>query len=81
MLGNHDQNIESRFKLAQSMVLYKIARFIGQNLQGSIDQKLELIETRVDLIFCRNSNSAQAYMTCRVKCFTSSIKGKTLATF
>ena len=27
------------------------------------------------------SNTAQAHMTCRVKCFTPSIKIKTLATF
>ena len=43
--------------------------------------KAQSIKTRADLIFCRISNSAQAYMTCRVKCFTLSIKGKTLATF
>ena len=27
------------------------------------------------------SNAVQALMTCRVKCFTPSMKGKTLATF
>ena len=32
--------------------------------------------------FCRKvSNVAQTHMTCRDKCFTPSIKGKTLATF
>ena len=42
MLANHDQNIESRFGLAQSVFICKswnqvIAGFIGLNLQGSID--------------------------------------------
>ena len=32
--------------------------------------------------FCRKvSNVAQAHMTCRVKCFTNRLKGKTLTTF
>ena len=31
--------------------------------------------------FCRILKPAQAHMTCRVKCFTPSIKEKTLATF
>ena len=43
MLANHDQNIESRFRLAQNVFTCKswnqvIARFIGLNIQGSIDQ-------------------------------------------
>ena len=42
MLANHDQNIESRFRLAQSVFICKswnrvIAGFIGLNLQGLID--------------------------------------------
>ena len=42
MLANHDQNIESRFRLAQSVFICKswnlvVAGFIGLNLQGSID--------------------------------------------
>ena len=49
MLTNHDQNIESRFRLAQSVIICKswnqvIARFIGLNLQSSIDRKLDLID-------------------------------------
>ena len=43
--------------------------------------KARLIEAHVDCFFCRISNSAQAYMTCRVLCFALSIKGKTLITF
>ena len=57
MLANHDQNIESRFRLAQSVFICKswnrvIARFIGLNLQGSTDRKLDSIDqTSCRLIF------------------------------
>ena len=49
MLANHDQNIESRFRLAQSMFICKnwnrvIVGFIDLNLQGSIDRKLYSID-------------------------------------
>ena len=52
MLANYDQNIESRFRLAQSVFICKswnqvIARFIGLNLQGSINRTL------CRIIFCR----------------------------
>ena len=46
-------------------------------------QKIRL--DRLNLVhiyfFCRISNLAQACLTCRVLCFTPSIKRKTLATF
>ena len=53
MLANHNQNIESKFRLAQSVFICKnlnrvIAGFIGLNLQGSIDRKLGSIEPYVD---------------------------------
>ena len=49
MLANHDQNIKSRFRLAQSVFICKswnrvIAGFIGLNLQGLIDRKLDSID-------------------------------------
>ena len=47
VLANHDQNLESRFrslKLCLFVKLEVIARFIGLNLQGSIDQKLDSID-------------------------------------
>jgi len=80
MLANHDQKMESRLRLDKSVVLCKIGIEWLQDLLVKI-YKARSIETRVDLIFYRNSNFAQAYMTCRVKYFTSSIKGQTLATF
>ena len=49
MLANHDQNIEFRFRLAQSVFICKIwnrviVGFISLNLQGWIDRKLDLID-------------------------------------
>ena len=60
VLANHDQNIESRFRLAQSVFICKswnrmIAGFIGLNLQGPIDQKLDSIDqTSLRLNFLQN---------------------------
>ena len=47
----------------------------------SIENQTQSIENHELEIFCRILKSAQAHMTYRVKCFTPSIKGKTLATF
>ena len=49
LLANHDQNIESRFRLAQSAFICKswnqvIVGFIGLNLQGLIDRKSGFID-------------------------------------
>ena len=52
-LANHDQNIESRFRLAQSMFICK----------GSIDRKLDSINrTTCRFIFLQNSNSTQTLL-------------------
>ena len=42
--------------------------------------KARLIEASAKCFSAKFSNSAQAYMTCRVLCFVLSIKGKTLTT-
>ena len=88
MLANHNQNIEFRFRLAQSVFICKswnwvIVGFIGLNLQGSIDRKLDLIDrTSCRLIFLQNfPTQPKLGLTCRVLCFTPSIKRKTLAMF
>ena len=47
----------------------------------SIENQTRSIENRESEIFCRILKLAQAHMTCRVKCFTLSIKRKTIATF
>ena len=71
VLANHDQNLESRFRLLKVCLFVKLE---------SSNRKLDLIDrTSCRLFFYRISNSAQAHMTCRVLCFASSIKGKTLA--
>ena len=49
VLANLDQNLESRFRLLKSVFIFKvgielIAGFIGLNLQGSIDRKLDSID-------------------------------------
>ena len=60
MLANHGQNIEFRFRLAQSVFICKswnwvIAGFIGLNLQGSIDRKLGSINRTLGIfIFLQN---------------------------
>ena len=83
MLANHDKNIESRFRLAQSVFICKswnqvIVGFIGLNLQGSIDWKLDLIDrTLCKLIFLQNFPiQPKLGLMCMVLCFTSSIKEK-----
>ena len=88
MLANHDQNIESRFRLAQSVFICKswnrvIVGFIGLNLQSSINRKLDSIDrTSCRLIFLQNfPTQPKPCLTCRVSCFIPSIKGKTLAMF
>ena len=43
--------------------------------------KARSIEARVECFSVEFSNPAEALMTCRVLCFASSIKRKTLATF
>ena len=46
-----------------------------------IENSTRSIEAHVECFSTDFSNLAQAHMTCRVLCFTLSIKGKTLATF
>ena len=60
-----------------------IAEVIGLNLQGSINQKLDLIDqTSCKLIFLQNfPTQPKPGLMCRVLCFAPSIEGKTLATF
>ena len=88
MLENNDQNIESRYRLAQSVFIYKswnrvIAGFISLNLQGRIHRKLDLINrTSCRLIFLQIfPTQPKPSLTCKVLCFTPSIKRKTLAIF
>ena len=87
MLVNHDQNLESRSRLLKVCLCVKLELNNCRKLlfnfckAWSIENLTQSIKTRADCFFCRISNSAQAHMTCRVLCFASSIRGKTLATF
>ena len=87
MLANHDQNLESRFRLLKVWLCVKLessnCRKLLFNLCKArlIKNQTQLIEVHAECFFCRISNSAQAHTTCRVFCFASSMKGKILTTF
>ena len=87
VLANHDQNIKSRFRLLKVCLFVKLESSELQDLLAKSTRlyrsKIRLDQSKlVQIVFSsRISNSAQAYMTCRVSCFPSSIKGKTLAMF
>ena len=80
MLANHDQKILVLFRLAQSICFYvklesSDCRIYCVNLPSSIDRKLDSIDQRSCRFFfsAEFSNSAQAYLMCRVLCFVLSI--------
>ena len=86
VLANHDQNLESRFRLLKVCLCVKLESSdcriywtkttrLDRTSCRIYDQNW-LIEPRADCFFCRISNSTQAHMTCRVLCFVSSIKEK-----
>ena len=87
VLANHDQNLESRFKLLKVCLCVKLESS-DYRIYWTKFAKLDRLKIRLDwsnlvqiFFSCRIFNSAQAHMTCRVLCFASSIKGKTLNTF
>ena len=80
MLENHDQNVLVLFRLAQSMCLYvKLESSVLQDLlckSAWLDwSRIRLDQSKlVQIVFYAEfSNSTQAHMTCKVKCFTPSI--------
>ena len=87
MLVNHDQNVQSRFKLLKVCVCVKLESSNCRKLLfnfckvQSIENQTRSIEARADYFSAKFSNSTQAHMTCRVLYFALSIKGKTLAMF
>ena len=87
MLANYDQNLEYRSRLLRVCLCVKLKLSNCRKLLFnfckalSIENLTRSIKTRADFYFCRIFNSVQAHMTCRVLCFASSIKGKTIATF
>ena len=87
MLANHDKNIESRFRLFKVCLFVKLETS-DYRIYWTKFARLDRSKIRLD-----RSNHIQIYffvefpiqpkpsLTCRVLCFTPSIKGKTLATF
>ena len=87
VLANHDQNLESRFKLLKVFLCVKLESS-DCRIYWTKSVRLDRLKIRLDrsnlvqiFFFYRISNSNQAHMTCRILCFTSSIKRKTLTTF
>ena len=87
MLANHDQNIQSRYRLLKVCFCVKLESRLLQDLLckfARLDRsKIKLDRLKlVQIVFLQNfPTQAQAHMTCKVLCFALSIKGKTLATF
>ena len=75
MLTNHEQNIQSRFRLLKVWLCEKLESSNCRKLLFNFC-KARSIETRADCFFCRFFNLAQAHITCRVLCFASSKKKK-----
>ena len=80
VLANHDQNLESRFRLLKVCLFVKLELSELQDLlakSGRLDRS-NLVQINFLQIF---STQPKPGLTCRVLYFTPSIKGKTLATF
>ena len=87
MLANHDQNIESRLGLLKVCLCVKLESS-DCRIYWTKSTRFDRLKIRLDLstlvqinFSTEFSNSAQAHLTCRVVCFTPSIKRKTLAMF
>ena len=82
MLANHDQNIQSRFRLLKVCLCVKLESSVLQDLickSAKSDQsKIRLDRSKlVQIVFLQNFLAqAQAHMTCRVLCFASNKKKK-----
>ena len=87
VLANHDQNLESRFRLLKVCLLVKLESSELQDLLAKF-ARLNRSKIRLNRSNLMQINFLQIFptqpklsLTCRVLCFTLSIKGKTLATF
>ena len=80
MLTNHDQNIQSRFRLLKVCFCIKLEQSVLQDL---LCKSARLDRSKLmQIVFLQNFPTlAQAHIICRVLCFALSIKRKTLATF
>ena len=87
VLANHDQNLESRFRLLKVCLFVKLKSSdcrIYLSKSARFDQSKIRLD-RLNLVwinFLQNfPTQAKPSLTCRVLYFTASIKGKTLTTF
>ena len=87
VLVNHDQNLESRFRLLKVCLFVKLELSELQDLLAK-SARLDQSKIRLDRLNLVQINFLQIFptqpkpnLTCRVLCFTPSIKGKTLSTF
>ena len=87
VLANHDQNLESRFRLLKMCLFVKL-ELSDYRIYWTKSTKLDRSKIRLDqsnlvqIIFSAEfSTQPKLGLTCRVLCFTPSIKGKTLAMF
>ena len=87
VLANHDQNLESRFRLLKVSLFVKLESSELQDLLAK-SARLDRLKIRLDRLNLVQINFLQMFptqakpgLTCRVLYFTPSIKGKTLAVF
>ena len=87
LLANHDQNLESRFRLLKVCLFVKLESSNGK-IYWSKSTRLDRSKIRLDRSNLVQINFLQIFptqpkpnLTCRVLCFTLSIKGKILTTF
>ena len=80
VLANHDQNLESRFRLLKVCLFVKLE---SSELQNLLSKSTRLNRSNlVQIYFLRIfQTQPKPSLTCRVLYFTPSIKGKTLAMF
>ena len=80
VLTNHDQNLDSRFRLLKVCLFVKLE---SSNCKIYWSKSARLDQSNlVQINFLQNfPTRPKPGLTCRVLCFTPSIKGKTLATF
>ena len=92
VLANHDQNLESRFRLLKVSLFVKLessdCRIYKSTRLDRSKIRVDRLKIRLDRSNLMQINFLQNFptqpkpgLTCRILCFTSSIKGKTLAMF
>ena len=87
VLANHDQNLVSRFKLLKVRLFVKLESSELQDLlakSAMLDQskiRLDRLNLMQIIFSVEFPTQPRLGLTCRVLCFTPSIKRKTLATF